>query len=529
MYKILWIAPNSLHDLSSASALQARSLIAFFTKLGIEVTVVTMPIFSKFNKECIDPILFSATQEDNNSFIDDGVRYIYSHATTSLDKLPVKEQRSFLNLFSTSLRHIKPDAVFCTDGDILTSTLLLEAHSCKIPTVFVLHKPIYADFDFALVDLILSTDSSLSNHFVTPRGRNAVEIGPWCFDPLPSQSQKQDELSIPYTEQVKTGKNASSSSLSKQHGPLLQALLELNQRTLDQGLSANDYQAELTKLEDMFRLKYLNTTKDSKANRAELESTKEENSQECDDHEGFTHEVLIAHVEVQYALNQVLGLVLNAPTQDGLRTVRFVFNERHAEQLKSHYNQVISYTLKTLKSTPELLVLTPNLEQLCSLSYEEFVKLPYVKITQGTDQFIEHLQRADLYLDLSLVSEPIDFAASLALSYGVPVLTTAQKQLPCELNVGLGIHTLAPNCCEMPLLVQPHQDLSPLIELVKAFLQTDKLKHQGNCFKALQECCSLEQALRCYHAVLPYLKRKASLNPHLMLGSMLDMRKAENK
>lgn len=510
MFKILWIAPHSLHDLAHKSATQTRSMIDFLVAMGVQVRVISLATFNQPRPEYIDPDIFTKPTEDGNTFTVGKVQFTYANAaSTELGKLTSQEQRGYFGLFCKVVKSFKPDAVFTSESDLLSSNLLLDARNCGIPTVFVLQGEVYPSFRFELIDLILSTDPSLAQKYVAPQGRTAVNIGPWCHDVLVSSSTS--------TTHSAPNNAASASQLQRAQGPIMEALTKLNQQALEQQLSADTYQARLAEIEQQV----------STGRLFAQDGTEAAPPAQPDQPATTTYEVLVPQLGFPYAIAQVLRLVLAAATEPKLKDVHFTLHEDFAGQLQNLYQQVMGFTNQMLQQKPALQSLDPQLKPLCAVSYAEFLQQPQVQVITGTAKLNQALRTAHLYLDLSVVKDSIDFGVSKALGFGVPVLTTEVKQLPEQLlaDDAIAFAALPQFSQEMPGLLGLASDQQPLVELIYALKQNEQTQSRLRCLRALSRTESLEGALRGYFAILPYLERKAGQHPQLWHRSMYDVDK----
>lgn len=171
-----------MHDLASEAMLQVRNMIASLVERNASVVCLSSTIRSNNDPNSLHPaarelILHSSYKFQ---FADGGVQYIYT--TTGqhpLASMTTFEQSQFYNEMTPIICGFKPDVVITSSSDIVAMACLNLAKQLGLPTAFVLLEPTAREFNFTDVDLILSSSVSLSKDYVLPKGKNALQLGPF--------------------------------------------------------------------------------------------------------------------------------------------------------------------------------------------------------------------------------------------------------------------------------------------------------------------------------------------------------------
>ena len=182
MKKILWISTCCVHDLASESMLQVRNMIASLADRSASLVCLSSTIRSNNDPNSLHPAARELITHSANKFqfADDRVQYIYTitgqHPLASMTTL---EQSQFYNEMTPIICGFKPDVVITSSSDIVSMACLNLAKHLDIPTVFVLLEPPAREFNFADVDLIVSSSDSLTNDYVRAQGKKALQVGPF--------------------------------------------------------------------------------------------------------------------------------------------------------------------------------------------------------------------------------------------------------------------------------------------------------------------------------------------------------------
>lgn len=216
MKKILWISTCCVHDLASESMLQVRNMITSLADRSASLVCLSSTIRSNNDPNSLHPAARELITHSANKFqfADGGVQYIYTiTGQHPLANMTTLEQSHFYNEMTPIICGFKPDVVISSSSDIVSMACLNLAKHLDIPTVFVLLEPPAREFNFADVDLIVSSSESLTNDYVIAHGKKALQVGPFVCPNGPimdaylqakhqhmhslrqEQEQKQEQLS----------------------------------------------------------------------------------------------------------------------------------------------------------------------------------------------------------------------------------------------------------------------------------------------------------------------------------------------
>lgn len=615
MQKIIYISPFSLHDEASPEVSQIRSLLNFLATRGLEIYVATMPAFESIGPENIDPALFELMRLQKNRIDQGHIHYAYSPCPkANLYSLEVQYQRTFLANFTYWVKELQPDLVLTHTTDILIGSILLEAARCQVPTALFLTRQPFAGSDLNLFDLFLSTNPKLTQQYLQPIGRKAVNVGSWLtditachdpmiigghiFDPLDPQANQraqantQESSAQPTSadptsahpkaaaEKVTAGKaerakgdegakgaaeaeNANiadktesadsqtlqgetqeslSQDLNKNDlkikvdapmpeavacpclfhhvGPILQVIQEYHEQclqALDHGQKLP--QVSLSELEAKLPDLSYGHTKASTVQSTASTTPKTE----------APHEVLIFDPNVEHGLNLILraqaaALALNnassnvdqvqAPGNDPLQQLKFVFLESHKDQLKTAYQKIMQRTVHTLRIHPEVLQIDPLLATLAQQSYADFIAQPNVEVVNAHTDLVNKLQTGEIFLALHQDNIP-PVAAAQALGFGLKVIGVAGQ------NLGSGVTYLQlSEKVWQENGVVTLENAQPLLAALREASTLRKAERYHSALQSLLSLNSLEHALRCYLALTPLLELHVSTRPTAYLNSM---------
>lgn len=201
MKKILWLSTCCVHDLASEAMLQVRNMIGSLVDRGANVVCLSSTIRSNDDPNSLHPVARELILHSSNKFqfADASVQYIY---TTTKDyplaSMTTLEQSQFYQEMTPIICGFKPDMVITSASDIVAMSCLNLAKSLDIPTVFALIEPPASEFDFNDVDLIVSSSQALTNEYVSPKNKKALQIGPFVCPNGPIMDiyfqAKQDHL-----------------------------------------------------------------------------------------------------------------------------------------------------------------------------------------------------------------------------------------------------------------------------------------------------------------------------------------------
>lgn len=182
MKKILWISTCCVHDLASESMLQVRNMIASLADRSASLVCLSSTIRSNNDPNSLHPAARELITHSANKFqfADDRVQYIYTiTGQHPLANMTTLEQSQFYNEMTPIICGFKPDVVITSSSDIVSMACLNLAKHLDIPTVFVLLEPPAREFNFADVDLIVSSSESLTKDYVITQGKKALQVGPF--------------------------------------------------------------------------------------------------------------------------------------------------------------------------------------------------------------------------------------------------------------------------------------------------------------------------------------------------------------
>lgn len=184
MANILWISTISVHDELNDAAKQVRNMLNSLAARGARVLCLTASVFTSMDEYALTPLLTKRMKEESNTpdltfnVVENGVAYLYCKTKSyGLSNMTTNEQRFFVGQMFPLVSQFKPDLVITSCSDIVSMSCLNIAKTSGIPTAYVLNEPVANEFVFQDIDLILSTTQSLTNDFVTPLGRSAIQIG----------------------------------------------------------------------------------------------------------------------------------------------------------------------------------------------------------------------------------------------------------------------------------------------------------------------------------------------------------------
>lgn len=203
MANILWISTISVHDELNDAAKQVRNMLTSLAQRRARVLCLTASIFTSMDQYALSPVLTKRIEEETNTpdltfnVVDNGVAYLYCKTKSyALSNMSTQEQRFFVGQMFPLIAQFKPDLVITSCSDIVAMSCLNMAKTSGIPTSYVLNEPVSNEFVFQDIDLILSTTQSLTDDFVTPLGRSAIQIGnflPVGKDDVSSRLSKLDD------------------------------------------------------------------------------------------------------------------------------------------------------------------------------------------------------------------------------------------------------------------------------------------------------------------------------------------------
>lgn len=207
MANILWVSTFSAHDELNDAAKQVRNMLSSLAARRANVVCLTASVFTSMNDQALTPVLAQRIKEESSTkdltfnVSDNGVMYLYCKTQSySLSNMITSEQRFVVGQMFPIVCQFKPDLVITSCTDIVAMSCMNIAKSSGIPTAFVLNEPVPSEFVFQDIDVILSATKSLTEDFVTPLGRTAIQIG--NFLPIGRKSDLDARL-----EKLKDSKN----------------------------------------------------------------------------------------------------------------------------------------------------------------------------------------------------------------------------------------------------------------------------------------------------------------------------------
>lgn len=168
MAKILWVAPWSLHDMSSGAAIQVRTMLEKLVERGMEVIALNSMICdgqAGYDLLMLRTGLTEKLQGPERIFRleDRGVQYVYTRSA-SWNALAQNraEQTEFFSAYHSLLDSFRPDMVMSYGGDCLDIAVKAEAKLRGLAVVSGVYNSNYTNCRFGYTDMLITDSNAIS-------------------------------------------------------------------------------------------------------------------------------------------------------------------------------------------------------------------------------------------------------------------------------------------------------------------------------------------------------------------------------
>ena len=455
MKKILWISTCCVHDLASESMLQVRNMIASLADRSASLVCLSSTIRSNNDPNSLHPAARELITHSANKFqfADGGVQYIYTitgqHPLASMTTL---EQSQFYNEMTPIICGFKPDVVITSSSDIVSMACLNLAKHLDIPTVFVLLEPPAREFNFADVDLIVSSSESLTNDYVIAHGKKALQVGPFVCPNGPIMGA--------YLQ------------AKHQHMQALRQKQEQEQKQ-KQGLEQEQKQEQLSHLQSKASIDWGSLPFPNVAQRSL---------------------VLMVSPNVEHGLGIFLSMVQTCSQDPLFQNYEFAVLETEENQFLLNIN---SYTNKQ--------------QELNVFTQETISKVKVFGMGHDINDLLAK-SRVLIMPTLSLVSN--SSLGLQSLSHGVPIITTSQNILKEQLKDAATYVDVDQELIDNLYLAPEPKQVSPWVEALKNELLNDF--DRNRIWLALEHSDFIGSCRRLALGLKPLLAKRAGDNPQLL-------------
>lgn len=180
MPKLLWISPLSVHDTTSASAIQMRNMLLSLHERKVDLIALSALNFTQAQGTSMFVDLEEKLKGKETYFNlnDNGINFVYIRTRSrNLASMTSQEQRNFYGKLCGLINSFKPDLIMGTGTDMLSMVCFDEAKRRNIPTAYLLLDGTPRHFNFPNIDLVLTDSSAVANLYAVQYKINAVVTG----------------------------------------------------------------------------------------------------------------------------------------------------------------------------------------------------------------------------------------------------------------------------------------------------------------------------------------------------------------
>lgn len=180
MPKLLWVSPLSVHDTSSASAIQMRNMLLSLKNRNIDIIALSALNFTQDGGTAMFLDLEEKLKGKETFFNlnDNGINFVYIRTKSrNLGNMISQEQRNFYGKLCGIINSFKPDLIMGTGTDMLSMVCFDEAKRRNIPTAYVLLDGTPRHFNFPNIDVVLTDSTAVANLYAVQNKINAVVTG----------------------------------------------------------------------------------------------------------------------------------------------------------------------------------------------------------------------------------------------------------------------------------------------------------------------------------------------------------------
>lgn len=202
MPKLLWVSPLSIHDTSSAAAMQMRNMLLALKARNVDILVLSALNFAHESGTAMFTDLDEKLKGQDTSFNlnDNGINCIYIRTKSRrLGDMVSAEQRNFYGKMCAIINAFRPDVVMGTGTDMLSMVCFDEAKLRGLPTAFVLLENTPRRFYFPNIDLVITDSNAISRLYASIHKINATVVGSFLGvdGPLTNATADRDFLNHP--------------------------------------------------------------------------------------------------------------------------------------------------------------------------------------------------------------------------------------------------------------------------------------------------------------------------------------------
>lgn len=203
MPKLLWVSPLSIHDTSSASAMQMRNMLLSLKARNVDVLVLSALNFVQDSGTSMFTDLDEKLKGQDTSFNlnDNGINCIYIRTKSRrLGDMVSAEQRNFYGKMCAIINAFRPDVVMGSGTDMLSMVCFDEAKLRGLPTAYVLLDNTPRRFYFPNIDLVVTDSNAISRLYATTHKINATVVGSFLGVDGPLTNPNTDRSCLEHME-----------------------------------------------------------------------------------------------------------------------------------------------------------------------------------------------------------------------------------------------------------------------------------------------------------------------------------------